>query len=188
MAVKPKKAVKREEATAYHEAGHAVAAWVMDRPFRYVTIVPMEGTLGHVQHPAWREHVQPDINVDGRTRRLLEKAIFTLLAGVRAEKRLTGRWNNIEANSDFHDADDLASYLWGNPKVLQKYISFMESRVDAMIASDRHWKGIQALAAALLEKRRIGYQEAQEIITAAVRPSLPPLPVAWTQEVDAKTQ
>jgi ATP-dependent Zn protease len=36
--------------TAYHEAGHAVAAYELRLPFRYVTIIPDEEkmTLGHI--------------------------------------------------------------------------------------------------------------------------------------------
>jgi hypothetical protein len=36
------------EDTAYHEAGHAVAAVAFRRPFHYVTIEPCEESLGHV--------------------------------------------------------------------------------------------------------------------------------------------
>jgi ATP-dependent Zn protease len=57
MAVKARKATKREEATAYHEAGHAVIAVAVRRPFRYVTISPSEDALGHVLHPPWGNHI-----------------------------------------------------------------------------------------------------------------------------------
>lgn len=36
------------KATAYHEAGHAVAAFLLHRGFRRVTIVPGEGFLGQL--------------------------------------------------------------------------------------------------------------------------------------------
>lgn len=167
MAVKPKKATKREEATAYHEAGHAVVAAAVRYPFLSVTITPTADALGHIQHPAWGDNIRPDITMDGNTKNLLEKAILTLLAGRWAEKRFAGRWNNVGAASDFHEAVNLASYIYAGGKVLQTYINWMDARVEVMVDNRLNWAAIKALAAALLVKRRIGYREARKIIAEA---------------------
>ena len=34
--------------TAYHEAGHAVMAWLMEQKVEYASVIPGNGTLGHV--------------------------------------------------------------------------------------------------------------------------------------------
>lgn len=51
--------VDEREATAAHEAGHAVAAVVLGRPFRYVSLRPRDaGTAGHVM-TRWRDERRP---------------------------------------------------------------------------------------------------------------------------------
>jgi ATP-dependent Zn protease len=37
-------------ATAYHEAGHAVASWLLGRAVKAVSILPEGETLGRVTH------------------------------------------------------------------------------------------------------------------------------------------
>ena len=37
-------------ATAYHEAGHAVAAWSLGAEIRKASIVPEDGSYGSVEH------------------------------------------------------------------------------------------------------------------------------------------
>jgi ATP-dependent Zn protease len=39
---------RRLDFTAYHEAGHGVVAWRESVPFKYISIVPTEDSLGHV--------------------------------------------------------------------------------------------------------------------------------------------
>ena len=43
-------------ATAYHEAGHAVANIVLGFEVTHCTIVPQDDTVGHVEHshPIWQ--------------------------------------------------------------------------------------------------------------------------------------
>jgi hypothetical protein len=164
-----KKPTKREQATAYHEAGHAVIAWTLKRKFRHVTIVPTETTLGHVQLHPWGKHTDPDDRVDGRTLKLFESDILISLAGKLAETRLTGRVGGVGGRRDAHDAFHLASFLWEEPEVLQQYFNFMVSRAQAMITHEWTWHAIQVLAAALLEQKRIEYRTARKIIAEADR-------------------
>ena len=57
--------LRQREVTAYHEAGHAVAAFLEGRPIDFVTILPQEDTLGSVTHPPIGKWFRPDL-VDGR--------------------------------------------------------------------------------------------------------------------------
>jgi hypothetical protein len=160
---------KREQATAYHEAAHAVIAWTLGRAFHSVTIIPTEDTWGHVQLRPWGKHTDPDDRVDGRTLKLFESDILISLAGAQAVKRLTGRVGGVGGRRDFHDAFHLASFLWDEIEVIQQYLNFMVTRTRVMIAHEWTWKAIQALAAALLEQKRIGYRAARKIIAEADR-------------------
>lgn len=41
---------KQNESTAYHEAGHAVVAWLGGIAMKSVSIVPTTGAAGHIKH------------------------------------------------------------------------------------------------------------------------------------------
>src|SRR6185437_15760265 len=87
---------RKMEAVAYHEAGHAVAALLLHRPLRYVTIVPdkARGTLGHDLTP--------------RRRTILEREIMVLLAGEVAEREFRGWHNRVGSRSDYEKAHNCA--------------------------------------------------------------------------------
>src|SRR5437016_2249213 len=94
--------------TAYHEAGHAVAASWLRVPFRYVTIVPDEqdGSLGHIRFTALSKDFGPDIESGSKVRRVLEPRIMVGLAGCAAEAKLVGRYNWVGAHRDWRYAVD----------------------------------------------------------------------------------
>jgi hypothetical protein len=90
---------KSDRATAYHEAGHAVALWAQGLRFRRASILPdaKEGTLGHVAHgfPKW---FNPELDCSARHRILTENHTVVALAGEIAEKRFLGRNGSHKAN------------------------------------------------------------------------------------------
>jgi len=75
------------QATAYHEAGHAIAAWRLELSFRYVTVEPCvsDGSLGHILHriPKW---LTPETEGSHRARLHTERHIITDFAGQLAER------------------------------------------------------------------------------------------------------
>jgi ATP-dependent Zn protease len=75
------------ERTAYHEAGHAVAAHVLRRPFRRRTIAPdaEAGTLGLITYAPFPRDFDPANVSERRARYHLERSIITALAGNVAE-------------------------------------------------------------------------------------------------------
>ena len=76
---------KREAATAYHEAGHAVVGLWKGVPTRLlrVSIIPDpdQGTLGHVQRGLNRRVRDFELGDDGRAHRVWRASILTLTAG-----------------------------------------------------------------------------------------------------------
>jgi ATP-dependent Zn protease len=91
MAVKDvqisRKRTTKLERTAYHEAGHVVAHYVLRIGFRYVTIIPSGDYLGHVKGCPYGKNFRPYIEVTLRMRDRLEKEIVIFFAGNEAEKK-----------------------------------------------------------------------------------------------------
>jgi ATP-dependent Zn protease len=73
-------------ATAYHEAGHAVIAYLEDLVLREVSIVPTSDTLGHCRY-AQAHHFNPEARVPPAMRARIAAHIMGSLAGPDAERR-----------------------------------------------------------------------------------------------------
>ena len=89
---------KKEQAklkrTAYHEAGHAVGAFVMSKRFKKVSIIPNPDgeSLGRLSGCVWNSKLNPEFDGGARLRHLVEAQIIIFLAGPVAEAKLTGRY------------------------------------------------------------------------------------------------
>lgn len=81
---KPRKPRSRLEATAYHEAGHAVATYLRNRRFTSVSIVAERETLGQCVFGNKPGVIALDAESYRRTRDRIETLIIVALAGVLA--------------------------------------------------------------------------------------------------------
>ena len=159
--------------TAFHEAGHAVAAVLQRKALRKVTIVPDKesgdlgctfterfGTLFHEAH------------VGRKQRGLLEREVMVLLAGPEAEALASGRRNHVGAFRDYQCSCDLLDYLCRDPRKLRPYVDLLFVRTEAMFVNeDPNWRAVEALVEALLREKTIGGRRAREIILKARRSS-----------------
>lgn len=164
---------KRLQATAYHEAGHAVVACALRRNLHRVTIVADDDddSLGAC-HYGIGARIQPEWESDTQVRRVIERDVLTSLAGMMAERRFTGRMNRQGADSDRMKAAWAASYLYDG-EVLDAYLRFMLLRVDSMVAVPMNWHAIEAVAAALLNNGSLSGRTTRRIIRDSGR-SAPP--------------
>jgi hypothetical protein len=153
------------EATAHHEAGHAVAAWRMYLPFKYVTIKPDadDGSLGHVLHDVHPKWFRPDDDLSDRVRLRLERHIITSFAGQIAETKFRGRRPRFGMHSDNQIAVDMAFRLGGSRETLEAYLKYCWCRSHDVV--NGCWRQIEAMAAALLQKQTLGYEDAIEVIS-----------------------
>ena len=153
---------------AYHEAGHAVACYLLHKPFHYVTIrgEDLEGTMGHVM--AWDapEGYRPDINEDARTRARVERDVMVLLAGQVADE-LAGYSprdpDYYGPEGDNSAAVSMASYITGSDEQLEHYLAWLLARTKDKLALPWHWAAVVAVADALQERRRLSAREARRI-------------------------
>ncbi len=157
---------RQRERTAYHEAGHAVIAHRCGVRFSYVTIVPGEHSLGHLLHHKWSRRFAPEVTLTPVMRERLESRILAALAGGLAEKKWSGRYNAQGSQADRTAAINMAGFIGGEGRVLEKYLAWLWARAEAMI--EVCWPDIGAVAAALMEHRR-GRLTHDEVRTVLLR-------------------
>jgi hypothetical protein len=159
---------KALRATAYHEAGHAVVAWLQGHGFKGVSIVADEaaGSVGRVivnRAPRW---FRPDVQMDRRHRTLCEMEIRELLAGSEAERRFTGRRNHVGARRDHERAVDYADWVTGGSvDEVEPYLDRLSVEVALMFDDDIRWRAVQRLAEELVLRGELSGSEARSIIT-----------------------
>ena len=157
----------RLESAAYHEAGPAVASYILNQRFSYLTVNPDEDSLGHI---VWINLAKfnPEVDDLEKIRKPLEKMIFTGQAGHAAERLFRGRNNWIGSNSDVTRALDFLFYLVGTPEEAEAYFNWLFIRIGNLLSRDWNWAAVEALANALMEQKKIGYKKAREIIKNAI--------------------
>ena len=161
---------RKLEATAYHEAGHAVSCIELERRFRSVTIIAADGALGSISKHPVPPSIRSDVELTHRARRWIEREILCSLAGLAAERRLVGRNNWQGARSETSTVVDLGSFLYpAGTKVLEKYLDFMIERARFFVSAPHNWLRIERLATALLERRTLSAREAKRLCCEAMQ-------------------
>jgi hypothetical protein len=164
-----------EVSTAYHEAGHAVVAWVVNPrvSFKRVTIIPGEGSLGHMLHATMSRRLVEQIEFGSPMGRLrLESLAMVSLAGRIAESKHRGHHARWGHESDYGHVADYCLRVCGRDGEMQVVWSkLMHLRARAMV--NQYWPEIQAVAAALREKNTLSLEEFVHVFTDAR--GLPPI-------------
>ncbi|MBA2625825.1 MAG: hypothetical protein H0U89_09495 [Acidimicrobiia bacterium] len=146
-----------DEATAYHEAGHAVVAVTFWRSVVRVSIERDESTLGRVEHRPRGAAFRPDVEVDGRTRRALDVDIVIGWAGPLAEERFTGQFNEPGAQRDLDRGFDCTLYITqGDTEEAGAYLEWLRFRTLRLMREPLLWPQVEGVAAALRERRELG--------------------------------
>lgn len=161
---------RKLEATAYHEAGHAVACIVLEHPFLSATIIATDETLGSITKRPVPPSITREDELTHRSRRWIEREILCWLAGLAAEQRWTGRNNWRGARSDISWVVELGAFLHqAGTKVLDKYLDYMIERARDLVSAPQNWLRIEALATALLERRTLSAREAKRLCLEAMK-------------------
>lgn len=153
--------------TAYHEAGHAVAAYLLRKTFCYVTIRPNGVFEGYMMHGQPGNALQNGWDEERIGRSALERDILISLAGGVVNLLLTGKRDHLGSYTDLHHALDLAEGVCGSPKECRAYVNWLFVRCEGMVKSPPNWHAVEVLAGELLKREKIPYREAREIIQAA---------------------
>lgn len=148
-----------DETTAYHEAGHAVIALVLDRPVHRVSVLPNRERLGHCEFAKGRFRPSED---------WLEREILIALAGFAAEARHTGTYGMEEARRDLQYVRRLALQR-KNERAAPRYEERMLSKVEAMLSDEANWRAVELIATELLKNGVISGRAARHLYELATR-------------------
>lgn len=156
------------EATAYHEAGHAIAAWRKKIAIKDVSIVGGEGFDGRVRYKNPRGIFDLGAADQGKVRLKTEALIAVSLAGPLAQRKFAPRTvRGWHGQGDYEKASELALRLQGSGDLATAYLRWMEISTAAMI--EANWHNITALATALLGRGVVAGDEVMNILMAARR-------------------
>jgi len=137
---------KEEKATAYHEAGHALAAYRFGHYGEEISIVPEEGTAGSSLSEAEWADGSKDI-----------EQIIVYFAGFASESKYNKDANKIRSSGDDEKAAELLSRTNETESSL---------RIKAKEIIDKNWKIIEAIAEKLFIHKRLKDDEWSIIVDA----------------------
>jgi hypothetical protein len=155
-----------QRATAYHEAGHIVAAYAQRLAVKGVSIVEDEETRGRADTGKWP--VEDLLLTADRRRRWLEKRIIVFLAGAQAEELLAGERDPAGASDDYHQAVQLASYLTGSTEETEAYLAWLGIRARNLVRVPVWAAAIEAVAGELLTAQTLSGRRVRAIIRATL--------------------
>jgi hypothetical protein len=143
------------QATAYHEAGHAVMALALGRPVDRVTVRARADRLGTCFFGKAVFRPSED---------WLEREILIALAGPAAEALHTGEYAWEEGERDRTYAYDLAlQRAGGSARQAQKLERRMLAKVEHLLAKEGNWRAVERLAAELLRVGEISGRAARHL-------------------------
>lgn len=186
--------------TAYHEAGHAVAAYACwpQQPVALATIIPSDGLLGRVQHvlqgdewreqfgDGWREELE---DVHRAELMAVEAETISWLAGYLAEAKFRGGLAAMpyafDYTPDSWGARDAASSSWDGETKERCHASAYCCRTEQLLAQPEVWLAITRVACALLRHRELSGGEIEAIVAeAGVKPDPWREPLFYEDEDD----
>jgi hypothetical protein len=161
----------QEEAAAFHEAGHAFLAWDLNILFSRKGLAILPQGEGHCSLRRQRalEEVHQAMDVSGKGRLRMERAVQVCLAGIEAQQRY--RPSSIEdwhGTEDYHQAVSLIGRFSPHPRELAPYIELLRIRVQIRLEAQYGWKCVETLAAALFEKKALSGGEITNLIETAM--------------------
>lgn len=158
--------------TAHHEAGHAVAAWLLGQLKKgdYVTIIPDPkiGSLGLFRNPArFISELENSGGYSGRATLQAEKFVVGCLAGNAAScrHRKTKRRYLKGGEQDREQAIEVLSHLVGSNEELKPYFQLLQLRAENLVA--RFWPEVEAVAKQLLSRKTLTSEQIREICLSA---------------------
>ena len=142
-----------DEATAYHEAGHAVVALALGRPIHRVSVLPDGQFLGLCRFGKGVFRPSED---------WLEREILIALGGLAAEARHTGDYAWDAADRDRQYVRQLAVQRAGERQA-ERLERRLLSKAEHLLGQEGHWRAVELIAAELLQRGVISGRTARHL-------------------------
>jgi hypothetical protein len=160
-------------ATAFHEAGHAVACIYENVPLLTVSIAPTKNSDGRVGH----HNILHGCEIEGEDkphhRLRMERLVLIALAGPAAERRFSPKgYRSYGGKGDLQFAFELVSKFVGTREEHNAYFHLLKIRTRDFLHRPGVWDEITALATALLEETTLTPKRTRSIVRAALQRSL----------------
>lgn len=158
-------------ATAYHEAGHAVAAMQLGVGIgrRGVSIIPGEDFAGFA-HVLKGFRGRPDLDlITGAMRLKAENRVIVSFAGPAAQRRFrASSVRSYHGRSDRERAIDLLIFFASPTRELEAYLRWLHIRTENLVAGQAWWLMIEAVAEALMTHKRLTSEEVEAVVRKAL--------------------
>jgi len=160
-------------ATAYHEAGHALAHYVLGWGNGRVTILEKYNSKGSaaIAHKARLSRLLRQLEYGTMTTRLFADChdfIVCLLAGREAQKKFKPQsLHSYMARSDHQSAVDFLASLHPEHEERQAAMAYLTLRTRNLVSSPRNWSRITTLASELITTPTLTGEEVSVIFRAA---------------------
>src|SRR5437879_2851325 len=142
-----------DQATAYHEAGHAVLALVLGRPVQCVSILPDRDHLGVCEFGKGVYRPSED---------WLEREILIALGGIAAEARFTGVYAWDGAARDQKYVHRLTVQRAGERRA-ERLQRRLLSKAEHLLADEGCWRAVELIAVELILRQEISGRTAQHL-------------------------
>jgi hypothetical protein len=109
--------------------------------------------------PKW---FRPDVGMTGRICLLAECYIISCFAGQIAEEKFLGRRPRYGMRADNQSAVEMAFRLHGSQETSEAYLRYCFSASRDLV--NANWKGIEAVANALIERISLNQDEVRAVI------------------------
>lgn len=153
------------EATAYHEAGHVAAQLYFRHPFKYVTIISNDESLGHVKHKLNRR-VKEIIEYDTPTasdERYFKHEMISLMAGGASEAKYLGLKKFTEGcENDLSLLVDFCQGIGIYNIALTHYSNYIIETAKDLFEKEELWNYVKALDDLLNKKKTVKYLECKK--------------------------
>ena len=161
------KSVRRHNAalrrTAFHEAGHAVAAIYFAFRLKGVSIEKDEWSLGRAIHVRLSDQQEAMVRDEHRLEHGLRNIVVSL-AGGEAERLVGRRHDHVGARSDYATAADYAlSLSAGIEAEASALLKYAVLRTRRLVSGEEWAARIAAIAAVLLERETLSGAEVRRL-------------------------
>lgn len=156
------------EATAYHEAGHAVLSCVLGRPIRKVTVIAEDDFLGKVtgfSRPSLYRRLE--VGQDGW--KLAIPRMMILFGGPLAEEFFAGRRNRRGAGYDNDAISDIAISACGSSEEASCFVRWVETKTASVLRNPTNWAAVRHVAASLMAHGELGGEEVKRLCSEAMK-------------------